>query len=56
MQVEEALPLKADREEMLAAIKEIRDELEAMNLKEIIAMAQAVSHAVFHRNVLVLVV
>mmetsp|Transcript_13507 Transcript_13507/g.34668 ORF Transcript_13507/g.34668 Transcript_13507/m.34668 type:complete len:694 (-) Transcript_13507:52-2133(-) len=38
--VEEILPTKADRAELEAAIQEIRDELEAMNIEEIMAMAE----------------
>lgn len=38
--LEELMPLKADRAELEAAIQEIRDELEAMNIEEIMAMAE----------------
>jgi DNA repair exonuclease SbcCD ATPase subunit len=38
--VEEILPTKADRAELEAAIQEIKDELEAMNIEEIMAMAE----------------
>lgn len=39
-EVEGILPTKADRSELEAAIQEIRDELEAMNIEEIMAMAE----------------
>lgn len=38
--LEEIMPTKADRSELEAAIQEIRDELEALNIEEIMAMAE----------------
>jgi centrosome and spindle pole-associated protein 1 len=38
--LEELMPTKADRAELEAAIQEIRDELEALNIEEIMAMAE----------------
>jgi centrosome and spindle pole-associated protein 1 len=38
--LEEIMPTKADRTELESAIQEIRDELEALNIEEIMAMAE----------------